>query len=70
MAKSRGRPAKDDDERKDAHVIVRVDTSERQEFEDAAKIAGLDLSKWIRDRLKQAAKKEKKKASATKAIPD
>jgi predicted HicB family RNase H-like nuclease len=63
MKRSRGRPTKPPDERKAAHVIVRVDQTDRAEFEEAAESADLSLSNWIRDRLKAAAKRERRRAS-------
>lgn len=64
MAKSRGRPPKAVGERKDSHVIVRVDASDRTEFEKAAETAELSLSEWMRDRLRMAVKREKSRATS------
>lgn len=64
MANPRGRPTKPPEERKNAHVIVRVDEADRVEFDEAAKNADLRLSDWIRDRLKAAAIREKKRAAS------
>lgn len=64
MTQPRGRPKKSPEERKGAHVIVRVDQTEREEFESAAELAELSLSNWIRARLKAAAKREKRRAES------
>ena len=37
---------------------IRVDSLEKQAFEDAAGIAGLPLSAWIRERLRRMAVRE------------
>ena len=37
---------------------VRVDLLEKQAFEDAAEIAGLNMSVWIRERLRRVARAE------------
>jgi hypothetical protein len=37
---------------------IRVDSLEKQTFEDAAGISGLPLSGWIRERLRRAAVRE------------
>jgi hypothetical protein len=43
---------------------VRVDTAEKQAFRDAADIAGIPLSVWIRERLRRIAVRELQDASA------
>ena len=37
---------------------MRLDAGEKQAFNDAAKIAGLSLSAWVRERLRRAAIRE------------
>jgi hypothetical protein len=37
---------------------VRLDPTEREAFKDAAALAGVPLSAWVRERLRQAALKE------------
>jgi len=37
---------------------MRMTKPEKQSFEDAASLAGLDLSAWIRARLRLSARKE------------
>jgi hypothetical protein len=54
----RGRPRKDGDRRKAVHLDIRLEMVEKQAFKDAADLAGLDLSAWIRERLRAMARKE------------
>jgi antitoxin component of RelBE/YafQ-DinJ toxin-antitoxin module len=37
---------------------MRIEESEKEGFRAAAELAGLDLSAWIRERLRQVARKE------------
>ncbi len=37
---------------------IRVQAEEKQAFEDAAKLAGISLSAWVRERLRSAARRE------------
>ncbi len=37
---------------------MRLDVREKAAFKEAADLAGLALSAWVRERLRQAAKKE------------
>ena len=37
---------------------VRMTEEERRAFEDAAKVAGISLSAWMRERLRTAARKD------------
>lgn len=39
-------------------VEMRMTRAEKQSFVEAAEIAGLDLSSWVRMRLRQTARKE------------
>lgn len=54
----RGRPPKGPDRVKSEYLDMRLEASEKQAFRDAASLAGLDLSAWIRERLRIAARKE------------
>lgn len=45
-------------EARDVTVECRTTASERQAFQDAADLAGIGLSTWIRERLRQTAIKE------------
>ncbi len=37
------------------YLEIRVDPSEKQAFKDAADIAGIPMSAWVRERLRRAA---------------
>lgn len=54
----RGRPKKDPARAKGEYLEVRLEATEKQAFRDAADLAGLDLSAWVRERLRSAARKE------------
>ena len=59
MAKrKRGRPPKDEDRLHSENLIVRLETTEKEAFQDAAEIAGVPLSTWVRERLRQVAVRE------------
>jgi hypothetical protein len=55
MAK-RGRPKADNV--KQEYMELRLDTAEKEAFIQAAQLAGMSLSGWVRDRLRKASKKE------------
>lgn len=54
----RGRPPKSEDRLKAEFLDIRIQGAEKQAFRDAADLAGLDLSAWVRERLRAAARKE------------
>jgi hypothetical protein len=56
--KGRGRPPKGSAETKTESLLLRLSISEKQGFLDAAQLAGAPLTVWIRERLRQVAKKE------------
>ena len=56
--KRRGRPPKRSDELKTEYLDVRLETGEKEAFWDAANVAGLPLSAWVRERLRTAARRE------------
>jgi uncharacterized protein (DUF1778 family) len=56
--KKTGRPKKPASESKLDYIEVRCGESEKQAFRSAAEAAGLQLSGWIRERLRRAARKE------------
>jgi predicted HicB family RNase H-like nuclease len=58
MAKRKGRPPKNAADKKRGYLQVRVDHAEKQAFHAAARLAGLDLSAWVRERLRQVARGE------------
>jgi hypothetical protein len=42
---------------------VRLEITEKKAFEDAAKLAGIPLSAWVQERLRQVALRELHQAS-------
>lgn len=58
MRKSPGRPKKDPLSTKRDYLEIRLDPAEKQAFRDASVAAGLGLSAWVRERLRQCARKE------------
>jgi uncharacterized protein (DUF1778 family) len=63
----RGRPPKGSDQVKGIRLDMRIMPTEKQGFKAAAALAGLELSGWIRERLRLAARKELE--SAGQAVP-
>jgi hypothetical protein len=53
-----GRPRKSSSELKTDSLLVRLEAGEKQAFRDAAKLAGIDLSTWARERMRRSAVKE------------
>jgi hypothetical protein len=58
MAKKRPIPRKPADERKAAVTQIRLLAVEKAGFEEAAELAGLSLSAWMRERLRTVARRE------------
>ena len=56
--KGPGRPRKSSGKRKSEAILVRVEPTEKRGFAEAASLAGIDLSVWVRERLRWAATKE------------
>jgi uncharacterized protein (DUF1778 family) len=56
--RKRGRPKKNPERAKADYLDIRLETAEKQAFRDAAELAGLDLSAWVRERLRATARKE------------
>jgi len=54
----RGRPKADAKSAKTLHLDMRLGVADKKAFKDAAELAGLPLSAWIRERLRTAARKE------------
>jgi predicted HicB family RNase H-like nuclease len=52
------RPPKRPGQARDKLLQVRVQECEYVSFKEAAEQSGLDLSAWVRERLRQAARKE------------
>lgn len=61
--KGPGRPPKDADKLKTEALLVRLDATEKEAFKDAADVAGIPLSTWVRERLRQIAVRELENAS-------
>ena len=56
--KQRGRPKKKASEAKVHLLQVRLEASEKKGFEQAAKMADIPLSEWVRERLRGIATEE------------
>jgi hypothetical protein len=54
----RGRPPKQANQRKAEYLDIRLNPDEKQAFRDAADLSGLDLSAWVRERLRGCSRKE------------
>jgi len=59
----RGRPPKDVDRLRSEALLVRLEGTEKEAFREAADLAGVPLSSWVRERLRQIAARELKKAA-------
>ena len=53
-----GRPRKPKGEVLGEYLELRLDVTEKEAFWDAAKLSGMALSVWVRERLRRAARKE------------
>jgi hypothetical protein len=58
MSKKKGRPPKGPEKTKAEFLQVRVELAEKETLSAAAELSGLDLSAWVRERLRLVAKKE------------
>lgn len=67
MAKKRGRPPVGPEKTKAEYLEVRLGVAEKQAFKEAADLAGLALSAWVRERLRRVARKELEEAG--KSVP-
>lgn len=56
--RGRGRPPKDVDKLRSESLLVRLEGGEKEAFRNAAELAGVPLSSWVRKRLRQIAAKE------------
>lgn len=57
----RAKPAKGSDGKSD-YLEVRLGPAEKQAFKNAAELAGLGVSAWVRERLRRVATKELQEA--------
>lgn len=64
----RGRPPKGPGRTKSEYLDMRLEVAEKQAFRDAAELAGLDLSAWVRERLRLAARRELESANRAVAF--
>jgi hypothetical protein len=53
-----GRPPKGSDKVKGIRFDMRLEVAEKEAFRAAAELAGLDMSAWVRERLRAVARKE------------
>lgn len=56
--KRRGRPRKGSGEAKSESLLLRLEPGEKQAFGDAARVAGVPLTVWIRERCRKVALRE------------
>jgi hypothetical protein len=63
-----GRPQKSSGRRKSESVLIRLEPGEKQAFAQAADIAGVPLSMWVRERLRQVAARELESAGIRPAF--
>lgn len=61
MSSKGGRPPKA--VKRDEYLEIRLETTEKQAFRDAAELAGIPLSAWVRERLRREAIRELEDAS-------
>ncbi len=64
----RGRPRKANTRKE--YLEVRPDSKEKQAFKDAAELAGLAVSAWVRLRLREASRKELRESGRRVAFLD
>ncbi|MEO8380413.1 MAG: hypothetical protein ABI779_12175 [Acidobacteriota bacterium] len=55
-------------EPKDQVVIIRLSSSEKEAFREAAALSGLGLSSWVRERLRRTASRELDEIGRTAAF--
>ncbi|MGD0390138.1 MAG: hypothetical protein ABSC42_14420 [Tepidisphaeraceae bacterium] len=65
-----GRPKNPKGASKEEYLELRLDAAEKQAFWDAADLAGMALSVWVRERLRKAARKELEDAEKPVAFLD
>ena len=67
MKKKKGRPRGATGKAKSDLIQLRVDTLEKEGFSQAAELAGIGISAWARERLRQICRRELE--SHGKAVP-
>jgi hypothetical protein len=63
MGKRRADPAAGSGNRKDQYLQIRLIAEEKEGFEAAARLCGLALSAWVRERLRRAARTDLEEAN-------
>ena len=58
MSTRRGQPERGSRKRKEQLLQIRVQADEKQSFEEAADLAGIAMSAWVRERLRNCARRE------------
>jgi hypothetical protein len=58
-----GRPPKDPGELRNEDLLVKLKADEKEAFKDAADLAGVSLSTWVRERLRRVAVRELQEAA-------
>jgi hypothetical protein len=59
----RGRPPKQVSELRTEDLLVKLKVDEKEAFKDAADLAGVSLSTWVRERLRRVAMNELQEAA-------
>lgn len=59
----RGRPPKQAGELRTEDLLVKLKVDEKEAFKDAAELAGVPLSSWVRERLRRVAVRELQEAA-------
>ena len=59
----RGRPSKSPDDLRNEDLLVKLKADEKEAFKDAADLAGVSLSSWVRERLRRVAIRELEEAA-------
>ena len=63
VKKRAGRPPKGSAETKSEAILLRLEPGEKDGFKAAAELAGIDLSAWMRERLRRVARQELEEAN-------
>lgn len=61
--KGRGRPPKSSASTKSESLLLRMEPGEKRGFQDAAQLAGVPLTVWMRERLRRVATRELEEAA-------
>jgi predicted HicB family RNase H-like nuclease len=61
--RQRGRPQKEQEQLRNENLLVRLEADEKEAFKDAAQLAGISLSSWVRERLRRVAIRELQEAA-------